>query len=127
MRVRLLDKENLLSSEINLFMSRDWERIHEESKRTLIALLNYIAAGVAIFGAIILAYFANKNQYYPALHNRVYTIIGIGLMAVGTLGYFNNKLLREHKTFSAIFTKSILALFYSMGTFCITLSILRSS
>jgi heme/copper-type cytochrome/quinol oxidase subunit 3 len=100
-------------------MNWNWERIHEESQKTLSALLNYIAAGVVIFGAIILAYFVNKNQYYPAFHNRVYAIIGIGLMVVGTLG---NKLTKEQKAFTAVFTNSLLVLFYSMGTFCITLS-----
>ena len=106
-------------------MEKDWERIHIESKRTLIAFLNYIAAGVVTFGAIIIAYFANKDQSYHGLHNRIYAIIGIGMIVSGTLGYFNNKPPKKQKTFTSVFSKSVLALCYSMGTFCITLFILR--
>ena len=108
-------------------MGWNWERIHEESRKTLVSLLYYVGAGVLIFSAILLAYYANKNQIYTVIHNRGFAIIGMGLLAVGTVGYFSSKLTHEQKTFTAIFTKSLLALFYSMGTFCITLSILRSN
>jgi hypothetical protein len=108
-------------------MGRNWERIHEESRKTLVSLLYYIGAGMLIFGSIFFAYYANKNQYYSVIHNRGFAILGIGLMSVGTIGYFSNRLPHEQKTFTAIFTKSLLALFYSTGTFCLTLSILRSN
>jgi hypothetical protein len=108
-------------------MEKDWERIHLESKRTLIALLNYIATGVVIFGAIVIAYFANKDQPYHEIHNRIYAIMGMGMMVSGTLGYFNNKLTKKQKTFTSVFSKSVLAFCYSTGTFCITVFILKSS
>ncbi len=108
-------------------MELNWERIYDESKRTLIALLYYIGAGVIIFGAILLAYYTNKNQYFAEIHNRFCALIGAGLMLVGTLGYFGNKLKWEHKAFTDIFAKTLLGLFYFSGTFCIALSILRSN
>jgi len=108
-------------------MERDWAQIHLESKRTLIALLNYIGAGVVIFGAIILAYITNRGQSLQEIHNRIYEIMGIGLMVSGNLGYFNNNLTKKKKTFTSVFSKSVLSLLYSMGIFCITLFILRSS
>ena len=70
-------------------MNWNWEKIHEESRKTLIALLYYVGAGLIIFGAILLAYLAYKNHYYTGIHNRGYAVLGIGLLLAGALGYFS--------------------------------------
>ena len=108
-------------------MGLNWTRIHKESRKTLVVMLYYSGSGVLIFGAIMLAYYANKNQCYMTIHNRGFAILGTGLMSVGTLGYLGHQVTWGGKTFTEFFSKTILAIMYFTGTFCITLSILRSN
>lgn len=98
--------------------SLNWNRIHEESSKTLVAMLYYIGAGMVILGAILFAHYVYKNQYYTTISNRAFAILGTGIMSVGTLGYLGHKLTWGGKTFTEFFSKGILSILYFSGTFC---------